>query len=471
MKKIYLAVLFFVSPLYVSAQVVITEIMYDVSGTDTGREWIEVRNVGDQSIDLSLWKLFEAEANHKLTPVSGSSIEPGGYGIIVDNVEKFSTDFPSFSGLLFDSVFSLSNTEETLVLRNGDLVDSDSVTYSSGLGASGDGLSLQKDGNVWKTATPTPGSAFVGGTVSDTTTNTQSQSTTTQKTTETESKTTVVWHSHSSQTDATFGGDLVDFVVTGGRDRLAFVGIPLDFQAKIKQPQSLSMNSVSFSWSMGDGTQTSGSFISHTYAFPGDYNVVLNATYREQRAVARFQVKVVTPDVAIVHASDDFIEIVNKGGFETNVGRWVLLSGENKFIVPEDTIVASGSSIKIPTITTRLSSVATAGVQLLSPKNKEIASQASSGMVAGDFEMMIFDAPPKEVLEQRLREALVLYGTQASVVTPVRKVLPVKIIEKSSTGTISKKENSSPATSTIIFTVSKPEKPSLLKKIIGSFNY
>jgi hypothetical protein len=253
MKKIYLAVLFFVSPLYVSAQVVITEIMYDVSGTDTGREWIEVRNVGDQSIDLSLWKLFEADANHKLTPVSGSSIEPGGYAIIVDNVEKFSTDFPSFSGLLFDSVFSLSNTEETLVLRNGDLVDSDSVTYSSGIGASGDGLSLQKDGNVWKTGTPTPGSAFAGGTVSDTTTNTQSQSTTTQKTTETESKTTVVWRSHSSQTDATFGGDLVDFVVTGGRDRLAFVGIPLDFQAKIKQPQSLSMNSVSFSWSMGDG--------------------------------------------------------------------------------------------------------------------------------------------------------------------------------------------------------------------------
>ncbi len=84
--------------------------------------------------------------------------------------------------------------------------------------------------------------------------------------------------------------------------------------------------------------------------------------------------------------------------------------------------------------------------------------------------MMIFDAPPKEVLEQRLREALVLYGTQANVVTPVRKIVPAKIIEKSSTSTISKKENSSPATSTIIFTVSKPEKPSLLKKIIRSFN-
>lgn len=457
-------------PTVISAQVSVTEIMYDISGTDTGREWIEVKNNSDQEVDFSTWKLFEADVNHKLMPVSGSLIGPGGYAIVVDNVEKFLIDFPSFSGLIFDSVFSLSNTEETLTLRNADLVDSDSVTYSSSLGATGDGLSLQKDGNVWKPGSPTPGGPFVSGNTPDTTTNTQSQSTTTQKTTETESKTTVVWHSHSSQTDATFGGDLVDFVVTGGRDRLAFVGIPLDFQAKIKQPQSLSMNSVSFSWSMGDGTQTSGSFISHTYAFPGDYNVVLNATYREQKAVARFQVKVVTPDIAIVHAGDDFIEIVNKGGFETNVGRWVLLSGEGKFVVPEDTIVASGSSIKIPTVATRLSSVGTLGVQLLSPKNKEIASQASSGMVAGDFEMMIYDVPPKEVLEQKLREALIVYGQKNQIVTHPKRESLKKILEEAPTSTVIKKESVPSSTSTVIFTVSKPEKPSLLRKIMRSFN-
>src|SRR5581483_1064214 len=122
----------------------ITEIMYDLPGGDTGREWIEVKNTGTTSADLSSWKLFEANTNHKISAIAASNIAPGEYAVIADDSDKFKTDNASYTGLLFDSAFSLSNTGETISLRDESGNDIDTVTYNPSLGASGDGSSLQK---------------------------------------------------------------------------------------------------------------------------------------------------------------------------------------------------------------------------------------------------------------------------------------------------------------------------------------
>ena len=45
---------------------VISEIMYDPQGSDTDREWIEVLNDTQSSIDMTGWKFFEANTNHGL---------------------------------------------------------------------------------------------------------------------------------------------------------------------------------------------------------------------------------------------------------------------------------------------------------------------------------------------------------------------------------------------------------------------
>ena len=148
----------FTVPFLSFANVSFTEIMYDVSGSDTGREWVEI--TADTATDLSDWKLFEANTNHTLTLVKGAALVPAGsFVVIADNTEKFLLDFPSFTGTLFDSSFSLSNTGETISLRNADLVDTDTVSYTSGQGAAGDGNSLQKINSVWAASLPTPGAA------------------------------------------------------------------------------------------------------------------------------------------------------------------------------------------------------------------------------------------------------------------------------------------------------------------------
>jgi len=153
--------LLFAMPSSAFAQVVITEIMYDPVGADTGREWIEVQNTGSEPVDLSRYRLFENATNHKVAGI----IPAGAYGVIADNPTKFKTDWPSYAGLLFDSAFSLSNTGETFELRGasstlghsptGEAV-ADSVSYSSGQGGS-DGNSLNREGGSWVSRKPTPG--------------------------------------------------------------------------------------------------------------------------------------------------------------------------------------------------------------------------------------------------------------------------------------------------------------------------
>ena len=123
--------------------IIITEIMYDVDGTDTDREWIEIYNAGNTSINLSTWKFQEAGTDHRLSIKLGSDIlDPDGYAVIADSSDNFQEEYPSFNGTLFDSSWgSLSNTGEYLAISNGSSIINE-LNYSSSWGGSS-GYSLE----------------------------------------------------------------------------------------------------------------------------------------------------------------------------------------------------------------------------------------------------------------------------------------------------------------------------------------
>lgn len=143
------------APLSAFATVSFSEIMYDVPGTDTGREWVEIHNDDATPVDIVGWKFLEAGVNHKLVPQQGSVIPGFGYAVIAGNAEKFLSDNKDFSGLLFQSSFSLSNTGETLVLKDASSTEVASVTYTSNDG--GDGNSLNYVGASWVVRSASPG--------------------------------------------------------------------------------------------------------------------------------------------------------------------------------------------------------------------------------------------------------------------------------------------------------------------------
>ncbi|MCU0660548.1 MAG: lamin tail domain-containing protein, partial [Candidatus Pacebacteria bacterium] len=132
--------------------------MYDLPGSDSKREWIEVYNSGDTTLDFTKWKLFKKETNHGIKQFKGSTVlSPGEFAVIAANGEQFMIEYPQYAGILFTSSFSLSNDGGIIGLKDSSLNIVHQVSYESTAGASGDGTSLQKLHDTWSVAPPTPG--------------------------------------------------------------------------------------------------------------------------------------------------------------------------------------------------------------------------------------------------------------------------------------------------------------------------
>jgi hypothetical protein len=157
------AMFFLTSALH--AQAVISEIMYDFPGTEGNgdHDWIEVRNAGTGTLDISGYRFFEANTNHTLKLDRGSAaLLPGAFAVIANATSTFLLDYPAFRER-FDSSFNLNSIGELLVCsapaRGGSVVD-DSLTYSPLMPRRITGLSCTDAG--WAAAVPTPGNTQKG---------------------------------------------------------------------------------------------------------------------------------------------------------------------------------------------------------------------------------------------------------------------------------------------------------------------
>lgn len=162
--KLYIFFIFFLIIPIASSSVIINEIMYNPSGADNNHEWLELYNKGDEEVDLSGWKFYEADSNHRLTLEQGNnmSILPQEHLVIVQDTETFLQDYENYTNKILDSSFSLSNDGELLIIKDSAENTFDSIIdilyYYSSQGADGNGMSLCKIDNEWQECIPTPGS-------------------------------------------------------------------------------------------------------------------------------------------------------------------------------------------------------------------------------------------------------------------------------------------------------------------------
>ncbi len=133
------------TPFPTTGNVIINEIMYDVSGSDSNHEWIEIYNNDSSRINISNWIFNSDSTNHALNLINGSEIfNSGEYAIITQDSATFLTDYPAFNGILFDSSWvDFSNTNEYLELIDSDTNTIDIVNYSSSWGNDTAGYSLE----------------------------------------------------------------------------------------------------------------------------------------------------------------------------------------------------------------------------------------------------------------------------------------------------------------------------------------
>ena len=147
-------------PIVASAELRISEIMYDPDGADGKNEWIEIFNEGPYLVDLSVAK-FVDKSGHvlNLPPKNGGTgtmtIVPGAYVILASDATAFHAQYPNVNQVI-DTAMSLSNSGARIGIGSskGPLAI---ATYDSSMGGNGTGESLQLHEGTWIHAQPTPG--------------------------------------------------------------------------------------------------------------------------------------------------------------------------------------------------------------------------------------------------------------------------------------------------------------------------
>lgn len=362
-----------INPPTASARVLINEIAW--MGNDKGQygEWIELYNDSNEVIDLKDATLNEAGGGTLIIKLT-KSISAKGYYLVArstpsvpDPVSGLADDLGSFGGS------GLSNSGEYLILKSADETILDSLDMSSGwsAGDSADKLTMQKSENTWITATGTP--RTVNTIITNTNTDEVTDISETVSVENISGNEPTGLSAHSSPADLSNTIPEVKISASAGRNRLVLVGAPIIFEEKLYTDKNEVIDGGNVSWSFGDGQTATGKIITHTYKFPGDYAVIMNVHRNADDYVARTNVRVVHPDIAIAEVVSEYIKIKNRSIYEANLGEWRVDSGQALFVFPRDTIIKEKGEMILGRDTAGL--VSDAGViKLLSPVGKIISS-------------------------------------------------------------------------------------------------
>lgn len=255
--------------------------------------------------------------------------------------------------------------------------------------------------------------------------------------------------SHSSQSSASINSDEVKFDVSIGRDRFSSVGNELSFKADITKLSGVSEQYIQYNWSFGDGSKGQGRIVSHKYKFAGEYNVVLNAVFSDKSAVSRVKVSVIEPVIEARFVSGG-IEILNKSTGEINLGNWTIENGNQRFVIPEDTIVGVSKKVIFPN---DIVNIFGKDLTLFNPLGQSI-SKITKTEDLKSVSTTTLQVPPVKIDNKVLVKKEV--PKKIASITKTEKP-KADIIKKSEGGEISSSTNSDNVNNTAIVYMAKPK--------------
>lgn len=359
MKRTVFLFLVIIFPVFVSAQVEINEIMYDLEGADSGREWVEVFNNSTSEVNIIDWK-FNDGSNHILNepPKNGGKgsfiIPAGGYAVFADNAETFFNEHPDYNGILIDTVMSLNNTSGVLKLFNKENLEVDSVSYDKNIGGVGDGNSLQKINGKWIAASLVFGSQNIK---QEENKNQDNQNNNSDSLNNDQSSKNNSMFSLTEKSPQYVREDKILFKESkikayAGENKLGISGADIIFIGEAVGLKDYSLDSVKtrYVWNFGDGSYFEGKVAKHSYFFPGSYIAVLDISSGEYSASDRITVKVLENEIVILDANPEkgWIKIFNNSLDTIDISFWqISLNGRN-FIFPKNTFLGGKKYLALP---------------------------------------------------------------------------------------------------------------------------
>ncbi len=336
-------ILFCFFPFIAKASVVISEIAWMGNSSNANAEWIELYNNGSEDIDLSG---FTISGSVSITIPSGKSIVGGGFFLL----ER--TSDGSVPEITADHIYTgaLANTGGNITLKDGGGVMLDEVLYPSGwpAGSNDTKETMQKIGNSWATASPSPKANNTQNTASnsDDTNNTTNNSNTNTNTTTSNSNT-------SSNTKTPAYKDMVAKIIVN--QSIVPLNAPATLKPEIFGHYGEKVEKGKIIWNFGDGViKEAASFeiVYHKYKRIGDYTVSLqyfeNNKKEEPDLEKKISIKVVPSQVIISRIgdlNDPYVEIENKSSYEISLKDWKLIAGGKSFSFPAGTYITPNRKI------------------------------------------------------------------------------------------------------------------------------
>lgn len=134
----------------------------------------------------------------------------------------------------------------------------------------------------------------------------------------------------------------------GGDNRTVIVGADTVFQGRAYNRDQELVEGVRFNWNFGDGTTAEGVNVSHHFAYPGTYAVILTIAQHVSSASDRIIVTAEPAELAFVVHPDASVAITNNAGRDIDISRWIIKSFGRTFVFPDGTEILEGQTLRIP---------------------------------------------------------------------------------------------------------------------------
>lgn len=252
--------------------VVLNELMWMGSSRSPSDEWIELRNVTNDPVDLANWKLTKKSSGTEVTMLSIPSgvIAPQGYFLIANYANTQSTSVLDIEPDLVDSDVALANSAMQIKLYNAANEIVDVADDGTGNPLAGGYVAGSKYFSMERNSVPGDGSLAQNWHTASAAINLQ--------TSEAEFGTPGAMNSNAGPT------------AEAGSDIDGVIGEVIQFDGSDSvDPES---EPLSFDWDFGDGISGVGVTPSHTYPAIGQYAVSLFVSDGQHTATDTLQVKI-----------------------------------------------------------------------------------------------------------------------------------------------------------------------------------
>jgi len=322
------------------AQVLLSEIAWMGSDADPSHEWIELYNFSNSPTDLTGWTLTSEDGAIDIT-LTGT-LSPHGVGVLERGGDS------SVPGVTALQIYTgeMNNAGGSLTLKNASGTPADAApggTNWTGIGGKSTApikTSQRTRTGSWITAAPTPG--LENAQVSDLPTDT-TVGTTTTTTAPTVGGNTVTKRGGggSSQKKSAFNVTII-------ASTTAYTGKPAIFKAVTTKLDQTNLLSQSHYWNFGDTVTSTGTKVTHSFEFPGEYVVMVeSSTTRNKSVYTRHDITVLPHALALATTTEGNIVITNVSAEEFTLDGYTLSGEDFKLVFPRNSILKSKAAITL----------------------------------------------------------------------------------------------------------------------------